>query len=173
MPMLFSSTATCGQLGGAKAAFILEDTQAKPDTAVTKANKLILQDKVHMLVGGLLASTAYALAPVSTREKMLYVGSIATADESRLRTFMWFVTAVAGLTVRVELLGVTSIVRALNLLPRCSITFTAAASSSSGFRPCGRKSCCSCSQASCGSTTGWSWSGTASKPLNAARKCQP
>src|SRR3954468_5604321 len=37
---------------------------------------------------------------------------------SRLRTFMWFVTAVAGLTVRVELLGVTSIVRALNLQPR-------------------------------------------------------
>jgi hypothetical protein len=36
---------------------------------------------------------------------------------SRLRTFMWFVTAVAGLTVRVELLGVTSIVRALNLRP--------------------------------------------------------
>lgn len=35
---------------------------------------------------------------------------------SRLRTFMWFVTAVAGLTVRVEL--VTSIVRALNLRPR-------------------------------------------------------
>jgi hypothetical protein len=36
---------------------------------------------------------------------------------SRLRTFRWFVTAVAGLTVRVELLGVTSIVRALNLRP--------------------------------------------------------
>jgi hypothetical protein len=30
---------------------------------------------------------------------------------------MWFVTAVAGLTVRVELLGITSIVRALNLRP--------------------------------------------------------
>ena len=37
---------------------------------------------------------------------------------SRLRTFMWFVIAVAGLTVRVDLLGVTSIVRALNLRPR-------------------------------------------------------
>jgi len=36
---------------------------------------------------------------------------------SRLRTFMWFATAVAGLTVWVELLGVTSIVRALNLRP--------------------------------------------------------
>src|ERR1039457_1950584 len=34
---------------------------------------------------------------------------------SRLRSFMWFVTCVAGLTVRTELLGVTSIVRALNL----------------------------------------------------------
>ena len=36
---------------------------------------------------------------------------------SRLSTFMWFATIVAGLTVRVELLGVTSIVRALNLRP--------------------------------------------------------
>jgi hypothetical protein len=37
---------------------------------------------------------------------------------SRLRTFMWFATAVAGLTVRTDLLGVTSIVRALKLRPR-------------------------------------------------------
>jgi hypothetical protein len=36
---------------------------------------------------------------------------------SRLRTFLWFVTAVAGLTVRTDLLGVTSIVRALRLHP--------------------------------------------------------
>ena len=37
---------------------------------------------------------------------------------SRLRTFMWFTTAVAGLTVRTEMLGVTSIVRALKFHPR-------------------------------------------------------
>ena len=55
-----------GELGGAKVKFIVEDEQGKPDTAVTKAKKLILQDKVHMFVGGLLASTGYALAPVST-----------------------------------------------------------------------------------------------------------
>ena len=41
--------------GGAQVKFIVEDEQAKPDTAVTKAKKLILQDKIHMLVGGLLA----------------------------------------------------------------------------------------------------------------------
>jgi hypothetical protein len=36
---------------------------------------------------------------------------------SRATTFMWFATIVAGMTVRVDLLGVTSIVRALNLRP--------------------------------------------------------
>jgi len=37
---------------------------------------------------------------------------------ARLQTFLWFVTAAAGFTVRTEQLGVTSIVRALNLDPR-------------------------------------------------------
>lgn len=37
---------------------------------------------------------------------------------SRLRSFIWFATAAAGLSVRTELLGVTSIVRALKLQPR-------------------------------------------------------
>lgn len=36
---------------------------------------------------------------------------------SRLRSFMWFATVVAGMTVRTESLGVTSIVRALKLRP--------------------------------------------------------
>ena len=41
-----------GKLGGMDVKFIVEDEQGKPDTAVTKAKKLILQDKVHMFVGG-------------------------------------------------------------------------------------------------------------------------
>jgi len=36
---------------------------------------------------------------------------------SRLSTFLWFATIVAGMTVRSDMLGVTSIVRALNLRP--------------------------------------------------------
>jgi hypothetical protein len=36
---------------------------------------------------------------------------------SRLRSFLWFATAVAGLTVRTDLLGVSSIVRVLALKP--------------------------------------------------------
>ncbi|MBI1201251.1 MAG: ABC transporter substrate-binding protein [Rhodopseudomonas sp.] len=70
-----------GMLGGAKVKFIVEDDQGKPDVDVTKAKKLILQDKVDMLVGAVLASSAYALAPVSTAEKMLYIGTVSTADD--------------------------------------------------------------------------------------------
>jgi branched-chain amino acid transport system substrate-binding protein len=69
------------KFGNTDVKFIVEDEQAKPDTAVTKAKKLILQDKVHMLVGGLLASSGYALAPVSTAEKVLYVVPVSAADD--------------------------------------------------------------------------------------------
>src|ERR1700686_1081024 len=71
---------------------------------------------------------------------------------SRLRTFMWFATAVAGLTVRVELLGVTSIVRALNLRPGLYTKLL------DHFHSSGVKldrlsvlwACCGCSRAPCG-----------------------
>lgn len=76
-----------GELGGAQVKFIVEDTQGKPDTAVTKARKLILQDKVHMIMGGLLASAGYALAPVSSSEKVVYVNPVAAADDLTQRDF--------------------------------------------------------------------------------------
>jgi len=37
----------------------------------------------------------------------------------RLRTFLWMAACLAGMTVRADLLGVTSIVRALGLMPMC------------------------------------------------------
>ncbi|MGA8615521.1 MAG: ABC transporter substrate-binding protein [Xanthobacteraceae bacterium] len=67
--------------GGAKVKLIVEDSQAKPDLAVTKARKLILEDHVQMFVGGVLASEGYALAPVSTELKTVYISSIAAADD--------------------------------------------------------------------------------------------
>jgi branched-chain amino acid transport system substrate-binding protein len=70
-----------GKLGGMDVKFIVEDDQGKPDAGVTKAKKLILQDKVHMFIGGLLASTGYALAPISTSEKTLYISSVSSADD--------------------------------------------------------------------------------------------
>ena len=69
------------KLGGADVKFIAEDEQGKPDMAVTKAKKLVLQDKVHMFIGGLLASTGYALAPVSNSENTIYIDSLSSADD--------------------------------------------------------------------------------------------
>jgi branched-chain amino acid transport system substrate-binding protein len=66
---------------GAKVNLIIEDSQAKPDTAVTKAKKLILEDHVQLLVGGVLAPEGYALAPVSTAEKTVYIASVPAADD--------------------------------------------------------------------------------------------
>ena len=53
-----------GMLGGAKVTFIVEDDQGKADVDVAKAKKLILQDKVDMLVG---AVEARLLTPVGLR----------------------------------------------------------------------------------------------------------
>jgi branched-chain amino acid transport system substrate-binding protein len=69
------------KLGGADVKLIVEDDQAKPDVGVTKAKKLILQDHVHMFIGGILAPTGYALAPVSTAEKTVYISSVPAADD--------------------------------------------------------------------------------------------
>ena len=70
-----------GNFAGAKVTFIVEDEEGKPPVGVRKAEKLARQDNVHMLVGGLLASTGYAIAPVSSRLKTVYVLSIAAADD--------------------------------------------------------------------------------------------
>jgi len=69
------------KLGGMDVKLIIEDEQGKGDVAVTKAKKLVLQDKVHILIGGVLASTGYALAPVSTELKTMYIPSIPAADD--------------------------------------------------------------------------------------------
>src|SRR6476660_9465142 len=78
------------KLGGMDVKLIIEDEQGKGDVAVTKAKKLILQDKVHMLVGGVLASTGYALAPVSTSDKTVYLPSVPASDDLTQRDLAKF-----------------------------------------------------------------------------------
>src|SRR6476660_3496293 len=78
-----------GKLGGAEVKLLVEDSAGKPDTAVTKARKLVLQDKVQMFMGGLLASAGYALAPVSTKDS-IYISSVAAADDLTQRDLAKF-----------------------------------------------------------------------------------
>ncbi|MFQ5520071.1 MAG: ABC transporter substrate-binding protein [Candidatus Methylomirabilia bacterium] len=69
------------KMGPLKVKFILEDSTGKPAVNVSKAKKLIQRDKVHLLVGGLLASTGYALAPVADRFKVPYISPVPAADD--------------------------------------------------------------------------------------------
>jgi branched-chain amino acid transport system substrate-binding protein len=70
-----------GSLAGAKVTLIVEDEEGKPPVGVRKAEKLARQDQVQIMIGGLLASTGYAIAPVSTRLKTVYIPSIPAADD--------------------------------------------------------------------------------------------
>lgn len=70
-----------GVLGGAKVTFIVEDDKGTVDGDVSMAKKLILQDKVDMLVGAVLGSASYALAPISNEGKTLFIGTITTGDD--------------------------------------------------------------------------------------------
>ena len=68
-------------MAGLKVKLIVEDTELKPAVAVTKAEKLIRHDKVHMIVGGVMGSTGYALGALANREKKLYIASIPASDD--------------------------------------------------------------------------------------------
>jgi len=70
---------------GRRIEVIVEDTQGNPGIALTKATKLVQQDKVRTVTGALLASSCYALAPFLTREKIPYL-SLCAADDLTQRT---------------------------------------------------------------------------------------
>ena len=72
-------------MGPVKVKFILEDSTGKPSVNRQKAIKLIRRDKVHMFVGGLLASTGYALGAVADRFKTLYISPVPAGDDMTQR----------------------------------------------------------------------------------------
>ncbi|HEV8436599.1 MAG TPA: ABC transporter substrate-binding protein [Methylomirabilota bacterium] len=69
------------QAAGRKIELIVEDTEGTPATALTKARKLVDQDKVHVLTGGLLASTGYALQPFVDGQKIPTTFPVIAADD--------------------------------------------------------------------------------------------
>lgn len=50
------------QMAGRRVELIVEDTQGKPEVALTKLRKLVESDRVQVLAGGLFAHVGYALA---------------------------------------------------------------------------------------------------------------
>lgn len=69
------------KVAGRKIKLISEDTEAKPAVALTKVRKLVEKDGVHVLIGGLMASTGYALMPYVDAKKIPAMYVIMASDD--------------------------------------------------------------------------------------------
>lgn len=69
------------QAAGRKIELLVEDDEANPATSLTKTRKLVEKDGVHIMTGGLMASTAYALAPYIDSKEIPTTYPIMSADD--------------------------------------------------------------------------------------------
>jgi branched-chain amino acid transport system substrate-binding protein len=69
------------QVGGRKIEIIVEDTEGNPATALNKSRKLVEQDRIHVLTGGLLANVGYALQPYIDGQKVPATYPVMAADD--------------------------------------------------------------------------------------------
>jgi len=69
------------QVAGRKLEVILEDNEGLPATALTKARKLVENDKVNLLAGVILSNVAYALVPYVEAQSVPTVYPINSADD--------------------------------------------------------------------------------------------
>ncbi len=70
-----------GTVAGREIVLIAEDTEAKPAVALTKVRKLVEKDGVHILMGGLMASTGYALQPYVDGKKIPTLYPVMAPDD--------------------------------------------------------------------------------------------
>ena len=78
--------------GGREIQLIVEDTEAIPAVALTKARKLVESDDVHLMAGALLSSTGYALAPYIDSVQIPMVYPVVSADDlTQRRRSRWIV----------------------------------------------------------------------------------
>ena len=80
------------QAAGRRIEVIIEDDEAVPAVGLTKARKLVERDKVHVMAGGLLASTGYALAPYIDSMHIPMVFPVISSDDlTQRRPAKWIV----------------------------------------------------------------------------------
>lgn len=66
---------------GRRIELVIEDDEAIPAVGLTKARKLVERDGVHLLAGGLLSSTGYALAPYIDAARIPAIYPVISADD--------------------------------------------------------------------------------------------
>jgi branched-chain amino acid transport system substrate-binding protein len=76
-----------GGVLGHKVEMISEDDETKPAPAVRKAEKLILQDDVKLLVGAISSGSTLAVMDVSKKHKVLHWNAVSCAEFMRTTKF--------------------------------------------------------------------------------------
>jgi ABC-type branched-subunit amino acid transport system substrate-binding protein len=80
------------QMAGRKVELIVEDSQGRPDVAISKLRKLVEHDKVHLTAGVLFGHLGYALAPKMDEYKIPSLITVAASDDLTQRLkFRWVV----------------------------------------------------------------------------------
>ena len=73
------------QAAGRKIELLVEDDEGNPSVGVTKVRKLVEGDKVHLVTGGLLASTGYAIQPYVDAQKIPTTYPVMAGDDMTQR----------------------------------------------------------------------------------------
>src|SRR5438067_6592128 len=81
-----------GQMAGRKVELIVEDTQGRPDVALTKLRKLVEHDRVHIVAGVLFGHLGYAMAPKIEEYRIPALITTAASDDLTQRLkYRWVV----------------------------------------------------------------------------------
>jgi branched-chain amino acid transport system substrate-binding protein len=80
------------QMAGRKIELIVEDSQSRPDVAVTKLRKLVEHDRVHLVAGVLFGHLGYALAPKVEEYRIPALFTVTAADDLTQRLkYRWVI----------------------------------------------------------------------------------
>ncbi len=86
-----------GQAAGRPIRVIVEDDEGTPSSALTKARRLVEQEKVHVVAGTILGSMCPAMAPYATQQKVPYFPLCAADDVTQRRATPYVIrTSFAG-----------------------------------------------------------------------------
>ena len=80
------------QMAGRKVELIVEDSQARPDVALSKMRKLVEHDRVHLVAGVLFGHLGYALAPKIEEYRVPGLITTAASDDLTQRLkYRWVI----------------------------------------------------------------------------------
>ena len=85
------------KVAGREVKIIVEDSDPEPASALTKVRRLVEQEQVHTVAGGLLAATGYAIAPYLEQNKIPTVYPVMAPDDiTQRKPVRWIVRTSAS-----------------------------------------------------------------------------